>query len=83
MAIHSSVLAWRIPWAKEPGRLRSTGLQRVEVTEATSMHVYQFIMIDFSDYLINANLFPGGFNSVDKDCIYFAFPSTPYALPNA
>ena len=83
MATHSSVLAWRIPWAKEPGRLRSTGLQRVEVTEATSMHVYQLIMIDFSDYLINANLSPGGFNSVDKDCIYFAFPSTPYALPNA
>ena len=29
MAIHSSVLAWRIPWTKEPGRLQSMGLQRV------------------------------------------------------
>ena len=25
----SSVLAWRIPWTEEPGRLQSTGLQRV------------------------------------------------------
>ena len=48
-----------------------------------SMHAYQLIIIDFSDYLINASLFPGGFNSVDEDCIYFAFPSIPNALPNA
>ena len=26
---HSSVLAWRIPWTEEPGRLQSTGSQRV------------------------------------------------------
>ena len=29
MATHSSILAWRIPWAEEPGRLQSIGLQRV------------------------------------------------------
>ena len=28
-ATHSSILAWRIPWTKEPGRLQSMGLQRV------------------------------------------------------
>ena len=28
MAIHSSILAWRIPWTEEPGRLQSMGLQR-------------------------------------------------------
>ena len=28
-ATHSSVLAWRIPWADEPGRLQFMGLQRV------------------------------------------------------
>ena len=27
-AIHSSILAWRIPWTEEPGRLQSMGLQR-------------------------------------------------------
>ena len=28
-ATHSSILAWRIPWTEEPGRLQSMGLQRV------------------------------------------------------
>ena len=27
MATYSSILAWRIPWTKEPGRLQSIGLQ--------------------------------------------------------
>ena len=26
MAIHSSILAWRIPWTEEPGRLQSMGV---------------------------------------------------------
>ena len=29
-ATHSSILAWRIAWTEEPGRLQSRGLQRVE-----------------------------------------------------
>jgi len=29
MATHSSILAWRIPWAEEPGGLQSMGLQTV------------------------------------------------------
>ena len=29
MATHSSVLAWEIPWTKEPGGLQSMGSQRV------------------------------------------------------
>ena len=29
MATHSSILAWRIPWREGPGRLQSTGSQRV------------------------------------------------------
>ena len=28
MANHSSVLAWRIPWSGEPGRLSTVGLQK-------------------------------------------------------
>ena len=30
MAIHSSILVWRIPWREEPGGLQSVALQRVE-----------------------------------------------------
>ena len=29
MSIHSSTLAWKMPWTEEPGRLQSMGLQRV------------------------------------------------------
>ena len=30
MATHSNSLAWRIPWTEEPGRVLSSGSQRVE-----------------------------------------------------
>ena len=30
MATHSSILAWRIPWTEEPGRLQTMGSQRVK-----------------------------------------------------
>ena len=29
MAIHSSILAWRVPWTEEPDGLQSLGSQRV------------------------------------------------------
>ena len=32
MATHSSTLAWRIPWAEEPGRLQFMELQESETT---------------------------------------------------
>ena len=31
MATHSSILAWKIPWTEEPGRLLSMGSQRVSM----------------------------------------------------
>ena len=33
MATHSSILAWRNPWTKEPGRLQSMGSQESDTTE--------------------------------------------------
>ena len=35
MATHSSVLAWRIPWAEEPGGVQSWGHKELDMTEAT------------------------------------------------
>ena len=40
MATHSSILAWKIPWVEEPGRLRSVGLQRVRCDWATSLFFF-------------------------------------------
>jgi len=36
MATHSSILACRIPWIEEPGRLQSMGSQRVRYDERLS-----------------------------------------------
>ena len=36
MATHSSVLAWRVPWTEQPGRLPSMGLQRVRLDRAAT-----------------------------------------------
>ena len=36
-ATHSSILAWRIPWTEEPGRLQPMGSQRVGHNWATSL----------------------------------------------
>ena len=33
MATHSIILAWRIPWTEEPGRLQSMGSQESDMTE--------------------------------------------------
>ena len=35
MVTHSSILAWRIPWTGEPGRLQSTGSQKSEIPKGT------------------------------------------------
>ena len=40
IATHSSMLAWKIPWMEEPGRLQSVGSQRVGHDWATSLHVH-------------------------------------------
>ena len=41
MAAHSSILAWKIPWTMEPGRLPSMGSQRVGHDWATSLSLCQ------------------------------------------
>ena len=40
MATHSSILAWKISWTEEPGRLQSMGLQRVGRDWATSFSAF-------------------------------------------
>ena len=40
MAPHSSILAWKIPWVEEPGRLQSMGWRRVGHNWATSLFTF-------------------------------------------
>ena len=43
LATHSGILAWRIPWTEEPGRVVSMGLQRVGHNWATNTHTHTHI----------------------------------------
>ena len=38
MTTHSSILAWRIPWTEDPGRLQSMGSQGVGHKELACLH---------------------------------------------
>ena len=52
MATHSSILAWRIPWADEPGGLQSMGLQRVGYDLATKQQQQKTIIICLRAFFI-------------------------------
>ena len=43
MAPHSGILAWKIPWTEEPGRLQSMGSWRVRHDWATSLSLFTFM----------------------------------------
>ena len=42
MAMHSSTLAWRIPWTEEPAGLWSMGSQELDTTEQLNLSWYPF-----------------------------------------
>ena len=44
MAAHSSMLAWKIPWTDEPGKLQSMGSQRLGHDWATNTFVFSFLL---------------------------------------
>ena len=44
-ATHSSILAWRIPWTEEPGRLQSIGLQTVRDDLVTNTYTCEKDML--------------------------------------
>ena len=46
-AIHSSILAWRVPWTEEPGRLQFMGSQRVDHDLATFTSLPLFLWISY------------------------------------
>ena len=55
MAIHSSILVWRIPWTEGPGRLQSWG--RIEQDTTEHAHIQHtitcFFLLRFLDITID------------------------------
>ena len=52
MAIHSRILAWKIPWTDKPGGLQSMGSQRVEHNWATEHIQNQALLLLFWPYWV-------------------------------
>ena len=63
IATHSNILAWRIPWTAEPGKLQSMGWQRVRHHWATNTHTHKHTPIfwqpDANSWLIGKYLDAG------------------------
>ena len=71
MATHSSILAWRIPWTEEPGRLQSMGSQRVGhdwVTSLSLSYPLQAIIANILAFILSEC------QSIYKVYILFVFP---------
>jgi len=71
MTIHSSILAWRIPWTEEPGRLQSMGLKRVGCYVKSLLFFlvdqYSFICIYHKAFI---------YSSLSRYLSYFQFLAT-------
>ena len=77
MAIHSSTIAWKIPWTEDPGRLQSMGSQRVGHDWATShSFIHQFSsVVQLCPTLCN----PNGLQHARLSCL----PPTPRSCSNS
>ena len=53
IATHASILAWKIPWTKEPGGLQFMGSQRVRYDWATE-HTYYLLIL--GAYHVNCSI---------------------------
>ena len=62
MATHSSILAWRIPWSKEPDRVQSMGSKELDTTEQlihTHTHTRYLWTFPGGSAVKNAGSIPG------------------------
>ena len=55
MATHSSVLAWKVPWTEDSGRLQSMGSQRVQDVWRDWAHMLAMLSSLISVFLISEN----------------------------
>ena len=67
MAIHSSILAWRIPWTEEPGRLQSVhgGCKESDITEQLTL---SFSFQNYTNIWYSSNFDPPTLGSTEDSC---------------
>ena len=71
MAIHSRILAWRIPWTEEPDGLQTMGSQESDGTEVTwhGLHI-SFYYLSIHHLSIHSSIHPFTYPSISH---YFSF----------
>ena len=67
MATHSSILAWRIPWTEESGRLQSVhgGCKESDMTEQLTL---SFSFQNYTNIWYSSNLDPPALGSIEDSC---------------
>ena len=55
MATHSSILAWKIPWTEEPGRLQSMGRKESDTTEQLHFFTSQSLSVFMGSLTLDPN----------------------------
>ena len=84
MATHSSILAWRIPWIEEPGRLQLMGLQRVGLDWMTNITIptvdtytiilyYIILYYIILYYILDLSPLSGMYMMISYPCLCIAF----------
>ena len=76
MAIHSSGLAWEMPWTEEPGGLHSMGSKELEMTEHTHAW-WRHREKSVFEVLSGSEGFPGGSEAKASACIVGDLGSIP------
>ena len=56
MVIHYSILAWRIPWTEEPGRLQSMELQRVRPQQSVCARTHTHVCMWLTHFAVQQKL---------------------------
>ena len=81
MTTHSSILAWRIPWTEEPGRLQSMGSQRVRRDWATNPFTFQGWQGNFWDLMRHLAIDSLRFSFLGNRQVYVGIACDPRILP--
>ena len=85
LAAHSNILAWRIPWREEPGRLQSTGSQRVKTRLSYFTHSElcsrDSNLTGLDEGASFSTSFPDGSNGFFSLSPHLIFPTLGFPLP--
>ena len=72
MAIHSSILAWKIPWTEEPGGLQSMGCNELDLTEQLSMCEERQVCVQVTSVQLSRSVISD--STLPMDCSTPGFP---------